>query len=368
MRLADQLAAKKLVVFLGTGGVGKTTIAATAALEAARTGRRTLVLTIDPARRLADSLGVKLGSEVVNVSENLDALMLDTKAALDALIERYAPNAETLQRIFRSRFYEQVSDAFAGSEEFVAMGTLHDLVVDGDYDLIVVDTPPSSHAVDFLEVNAKLIRVYESGVVKYLFKPTRFLRVGGGAMANILARWTSSEYIEEFAEFMTTFDQMFVDMEKRVRTMQAVITDPTRTSINLVTSAEEESVPQTLRLYGDITEKVGLPVASCVVNRYYPRLRGAEMSAEMEDPAFVEGAVRRVSEAVGASEADAEAFVRDAMAAARFYDALARDHEKYADRLRERIPVTFHMVPALTTSVHDLAGLERVRGKLFGPE
>ncbi len=364
MKLADQLATKDLVVFLGTGGVGKTTIAATAALQASKT-RRTLVLTIDPARRLADSLGIKLGSEVVPVKDNLDALMLDTKAALDSLITRYAPNQEVLGRIFKSRFYEQISDAFAGSEEFVAMGTLHDLVQDGGYDVIIVDTPPSSHAVDFLEVNAKLIRVYESGVVKYLFKPTRFLRMGGGAIANLLARWTSSEYLEEFAEFMTTFDQMFLDMETRVRTMQAIITDSARTSVNLVTSAEEESVPQTIRLYEEVTRKVKLPVAACIVNRYYPRIRGTEVAELLEGDEFRAGAKRRLAEATKTSADDAEAFLADAIVAARFYDAIARDHEKYADKLRETLPITFHSVTALTTSVHDLAGLEAVRHELF---
>lgn len=364
MRLEDQLATKNLVVFLGTGGVGKTTIAATSALHASRT-RKTLVLTIDPARRLADSLGVKLGSEVVNVGPNLDALMLDTKAALDSLITRYSPNPETLQRIFRSRFYEQISDAFAGSEEFVAMGTLHDLYMDGGYDLIVVDTPPSSHAVDFLEVNSKLIKVYESGVVKYLFKPTRFLRMGGGAMANILARWTSSEYLEEFAEFMTTFDQMFLDMEQRVRTMQGLITDTSRTSINLVSSAEEESVPQTLRLHRDVTKQVNLPVSACVINRFYPPLHGAEVVDKLHDDAFRAGTLRRLVEAVGVPSEAAGIFVEDAVIAARFYDAIAKDHEKYAEKLRAELDTTFHMVPALDSSVHDLDGLERVRKVLF---
>ena len=232
LALSEQLRTKQLVVFLGTGGVGKTTIAAAAALEASR-HRKTLVLTIDPARRLADSLGVKLGSEVASVRPNLDALMLDTKAALDALVRRYAGSQDTLRRILKSRFYEQLSDAFAGSEEFVAMGALHDLMADGKYDLIVVDTPPSAHAIEFLRVNKRLIRVYESGVVKYLFRPTRFLRLGGGYMAQMLSRWTSNEYVEEFGEFMTTFDQMFADMEQRVRAIDAVLTDPARTSLNV---------------------------------------------------------------------------------------------------------------------------------------
>ena len=364
MTLAEALRTKQLVVMLGTGGVGKTTVSAAAALEAAR-HRRTLVLTVDPARRLADSLGVKLGSEVVNVRPNLDALMLDTKAALDALVKRYAPSADHLGRIFSSRFYEQMSDAFAGSEEFVAMGTLHDLVADGRYDVIVVDTPPSSHAIEFLRVNKKLIRVYESGVVKYLFRPTRFLRMGGGYMMGVLSRWTSSEYIEEMAEFMTTFDQMFQDMETRVRAIDAVLTDPSRTSLHIVATAEEESVPHTARLYRDVTQGLGLPVTSAVVNRHYPRLRGTEVAQALGDPAFRAGALKRVSRATGAGEAAAAAFLDDAMRAGRFYEALAADHEKYGDRLRQEIPVPLDFVPAMRGSVHDLAGLERVRAALF---
>ena len=364
LTLDAAIRSKKLVVMLGTGGVGKTTISAATALEASR-HRRTLVLTVDPARRLADALGVKLGSEIVNVGPNLDALMLDTKAALDALVKRYAPSADTLGRIFSSRFYEQLSDAFAGSEEFVAMGTLHDLVADGRYDVIVVDTPPSTHAIEFLRVNKKLIRVYESGVVKYLFKPTRFLRLGGGYMMNVLSRWTSSEYIEEMAEFMTTFDQMFSDMETRVRAIDAVLADPTRTSLHIVSTAEEESVPHTARLYHEVTDGLGLPIDSCIVNRHYPRLKGLEVQGALADPAYHAGAIRRLVDATNASAGDASRFVEDAIRAGRFYEALAADHEKYGNTLRDRVPVPFRFVPAMHGSVHDLQGLERVRAALF---
>ena len=364
MSLAAALREKQVVVILGTGGVGKTTISAATALEGAR-HRKTLVLTVDPARRLADSLGVKLGSEIVNVGPNLDALMLDTKAALDALVKRYAPSADTLGRILSSRFYEQLSDAFAGSEEFVAMGTLHDLVVDGKYDLIVVDTPPSSHAIEFLRVNRKLIRVYESGVVKYLFNPTRFLRLGGGYMMGVLSRWTSSEYIEEIAEFMTTFDQMFADMETRVRAIDAVLNDPTRASLHVVATAEEESVPQTARLYHDVAEGLGLTIDSLVVNRHYPRLKGIEVANALADPSYHSGAVRRVAAATGVGDDAAAKFIDDAVRAGQFYEALAADDEKYERMLRERIPIPFTVVPAMPGSVHDLAGLERVRASLF---
>lgn len=356
MNLDEQLRTKRLVVFLGTGGVGKTTIAAASALQASRT-RRTLVLTIDPARRLADSLGVKLGSEVVNVKPGLDALMLDTKAALDALVRRYAHDSQTVQRIFQSRFYEQLSDAFAGSEEFVAMGTLHDLLVDSPYETIIVDTPPSRHAVEFLRVNRKLIRVYESGVVKYLFKPTRFLRLGGGYMAHVLGKWTSSEYVNEFAEFMSTFDQMFQDMETRVRTMDAVLTDGARTSLNIVATAEEESVPQTTRLYEEVTRNLRLPIETCIINRHYPPLRHGGIAER--DPAALAKRLHK-------DEGDVERFLLDAEVATRFYELIAADHVKHARRLRANLAgVEFREVPAMPGSVHDLAGLEKVRAALF---
>jgi anion-transporting ArsA/GET3 family ATPase len=362
--LERALATKKLVVFLGTGGVGKTTIAAASALHASRT-RRTLVLTVDPARRLADSLGVKLGSEVANVRPNLDALMLDTKAALDALVRRYAHDARTLHRVFESRFYEQLSDAFAGSEEFVAMGALHDLVADGQYDLVVVDTPPSAHAVEFLKVNRKLIRVFDSGVVKYLFKPTRILRLGGGAMMQMLTRWTTNEYVEELAEFMVTFDQMFRDMETRVRAMDTILDDPARTSLHIVATAEEESVPRAAKLHRDVTQGLGLRVDSAIVNRYHPRLPGMEVTDLLDSPPFRAGTVRRLAAAAHVDADAAERFLDDAIKAARFYDSLARDQARYAEALRAEVPVPMRLVPAMEGSVHDLDGLERVRAALF---
>ncbi|MEA3199607.1 MAG: hypothetical protein QOE90_1035 [Thermoplasmata archaeon] len=365
MTLEEALATKKLVVFLGTGGVGKTTIAAASALHASRT-RKTLVLTVDPARRLADSLGVKLGREIAHVRPNLDALMLDTKAALDEMVRRYAQDARTLHRILESRFYEQLSDAFAGSEEFVAMGALHDLLVDGQYDLIVVDTPPSAHAVEFLRVNRKLIRVFDSGAVKYLFRPTRFLRLGGGAMMHALTRWTDNAYVEEMAEFMVTFDQMFRDMETRVRTMDAILNDGSRTSLHLVSTAEEESVPRAAALYREVTQRLGLHVDSAIVNRYHPRLPGMDVTQKLEDPAYRAGSIKRLAAAAHVEPDAAERFLDDAVKAARFYDGLARDQARYAEKLRAEVAVPVRIVPAMRGSVHDLAGLERVREAMFG--
>jgi anion-transporting ArsA/GET3 family ATPase len=272
-------------------------------------------------------------------------------------VRRYATTPETLSRILRSRFYEQLSDAFAGSEEFVAMGTLHDLVADGNYDVIVVDTPPSRHAIEFLRVNRKLIRVYESGVVRWLFKPTRFLRLGGGYVANALAKWTSSEYVEEFAEFMVTFDQMCQDMERRVRAIDAVLAQPARTSLNVVATAEEESVPQAARLYEAVTRELRLPIQTCVVNRYHAPLAHG-LPGHLTDPEMLR-------KRLGVDRDDAEKFAEDARVATHFYSLIASDQAKYAAQLRQRIPVEVVTVPMLPGSVHDLASLEKVRAALF---
>ncbi|HVL48807.1 MAG TPA: ArsA-related P-loop ATPase [Candidatus Thermoplasmatota archaeon] len=362
LKLADQILARKLVVFLGPGGVGKTTLAAAAALEAARRGRKTLVFTIDPARRLADAMGVKLGNEPSNVKPNLDAMMLDTKAALDGLVARHAPSPETMKRMLASRFYAQLSDAFAGSEEYVAMGALHDVVKEGGYDLVVVDTPPSRHAVDFLRVNEKLIRVFESGVVKYLFRPTRVLRMGGGYVAGTLAKWTSAGYLDEVSDFLTTLDPMFVAMEERVRRMQGVLRDPTTTSINLVATAEAASVPLALDLAREVERDARLEVAGVVVNRFYPRLPGlADARMLVSDGA----AATALARATGASASDAAAFLEDAAVAATLYDAVAREHERRVEELRAGIRASFALVPAHAGSIHDLDGLEKVRARLF---
>lgn len=365
MKLEDQIAERQLLVFLGQGGVGKTTVAAAAALHASRS-RKTLVLTVDPARRLADALGVKLGAEAVAVGENLDAMMLDTKAALDALVERYAPSPETLKRVLASRFYAELSNAFAGSEEYVAMGALHDILADGKYDLVVVDTPPSKHAVEFLEVNRKLIRVFESGVVKYVFKPTKFLRLGGGAVASVLAKWTSAEYLSEMAEFVTTFDKMFADMEGRVRAIEDVLRDRRKTGLNVVTSADADSVPGSIDLYEEVTDRLGLRIESVVVNRHWPRLPGIEDVEDLARPgSFRDAAVRLVADHAKAEPEDAERFLDDAVRAAKFHDSVAREHADNVNALSAALPGPFHYVPALPHSVHSIEGLEVVRRHIF---
>ena len=174
----------RIAVCVGCGGVGKTTVAAALALEAARRGRRALVLTIDPARRLADALGVEaLGNQPQPLERNalralgvrepgqLSAMMLDMKRTFDDLVERFAESSEARERILSNPIYQHASEALAGSVEYSAMEKVYEMWQRDEYDLIVVDTPPAQHALDFLEAPQRLIEFLESRIVQMLIHP-----------------------------------------------------------------------------------------------------------------------------------------------------------------------------------------------------
>ncbi len=270
--LEDTLKDREVLAVLGPGGVGKTTLSAAMGLKASRE-QRTLVVTIDPAKRLADALGLDLGHEVSHVAEGLDAVMVDTKRALDDMIERYAPRPEKVRALFESPLYQELSNALVGSEEFAAMGLLHDFYVDGGYDLIVVDTPPAHHAIDFLTVNRRLQRVFESGLTRFLFKPGKLFSIAGGRMAKVFAKWTSREYLDALSDFMIEFEDMFYDMEDRVDRMEALVHDGERTALGLIAMPDPGAVGEALGLAREVNG-LGLSTAFSVANRVYPPLAG----------------------------------------------------------------------------------------------
>ncbi len=265
---------------LGPGGVGKTTLSAALALKASRQ-KNTLVVTIDPAKRLASALDLSVGHEIAHVTDTLDAVMVDTKKALDDMIERYAPHPEKVRTIFETPLYQQLSNALVGSEEFAAMGLLHDYHVHEDYDLIIVDTPPAQHAIDFLTVNRRLQRVFESGLTRFLFKPGKLFSLAGGRMAKILAKWTSREYLDALSDFMIEFEDMFYDMEHRVNHMENLLHDGDRTALTLVTVPDPGSVDEALTLQTRIHE-INLSTAFILANRTYPPLAGTPSEHEAQ--------------------------------------------------------------------------------------
>jgi anion-transporting ArsA/GET3 family ATPase len=276
-----------IVVCAGSGGVGKTTTAAALAVEGARRGRDTVVVTIDPARRLANALGLETLSDTAHeidrplwdpegaapASGRLSALMLDTKSTFDRLVAKYAGGEEQARGILTNRFYRNVSTALSGTQEYMAMEKLHELHDDGRFELIVVDTPPSRNALDFLDAPDRMTRFLDHRLVRILLFPTRAtMRVAGvaaqGALRS-LSRVIGSEVIEDAMTFFQAFEGMEEGFRTRAQKVLELLGERS-TAFVLVTSPRRDAVEEAYFFAGRLAEG-GIPVRGMVVNRIHPR-------------------------------------------------------------------------------------------------
>ena len=283
---AQVLADKQIVVCVGSGGVGKTTTAAALALSAARAGRRTLVITIDPARRLASSLGLAaLGHEVQEIPAELvaagapaaaplHAMMLDQKRAFDEVVHRHAKDPAGVARILANPVYAQISSSLAGSQEYAAMAKLQELDATKQWDLIVVDTPPTSHALDFLEAPQKLAAAIDSPAIEWFRK----LRGGSGSGWSVLgrsgsfvlsrlAKFVGSQFIDDLAVFFTEFHDVLGGFRQRAEETFELLRQP-RVGFVLVASPEPVAVREALAFHERLLASK-MPLAGFVVNKVH---------------------------------------------------------------------------------------------------
>ena len=277
---------RRIVVCVGTGGVGKTTVAASLALRAARDGRRALVLTIDPARRLADALGVEaIGNRPTELRSDrraalgipddgaLFALMLDMKSTFDDLVERFAEDEESRRRILDNQIYQHVSDALAGSAEYAAMEKVYELAESGDFDLVVVDTPPSQHALDFLDAPQRLLEFLDSRIVQMLLHPAfaagrmgfRIFQRTASRALQLIERVSGVSFLEEVSEFLLAFEGMSEGFRERAERVRSLLLGPDAGFV-LVAGPSAESARSAVAFL-DHLEETGVPVAGLVVNR-----------------------------------------------------------------------------------------------------
>jgi len=286
-RLVDVLLERRILVCVGSGGVGKTTTAASLALAAARRGKRTLVLTIDPARRLANSLGLdSLGHQVQQVDQalvrrgapsdrgELWAMMLDQKQAFDEVVARHAKDPEAVKRILANPIYSQISGSLAGAQEYAAMAKLHEFDRTGEWELIVVDTPPTAHALDFLDAPNKLSEAIDSPAIEWFRKlqgqgGSRWSFVGktGAYVLKRLAKFVGSKFIDDLGVFFTEFNDILGGFRQRAEETFALLRQP-RVGFVLVASPEPMAVREALAFHERLIA-AGMPFVGFVVNKVF---------------------------------------------------------------------------------------------------
>lgn len=282
--LASVIADHQVVVCVGSGGVGKTTTSASLALWGALSGRRTAVVTIDPAKRLADCFGLdstdnqgkQVSPEVfraygLNPRGTLTALLIDQPSAWDAAIARYAPTEEIREQILANRFYQGLSRTFAGSHEYIALDTLASLVQQGAYDLIVVDTPPVRQALDFLEAPQRLQRFLDSRARKWFLRPTggwnifTAMNKTTGFLLRKIEEATGISALAEISDFFTTMQDMFDDFGERFQRVSALLASKD-TAFVLVSTLEEEVLTEATQFLTGL-EQMNIDLKAVIFNR-----------------------------------------------------------------------------------------------------
>jgi anion-transporting ArsA/GET3 family ATPase len=350
---------QSIIICCGSGGVGKTTTAAAFALEAARLGRRACVVTIDPARRLANSLGLDALTNRPTLIEGpwpgeLHALMLDPKGTFDDLIQRYSDSPEQAEDIKVNRIYKNLTGTLSGTQEYMAMEKLYELVEEGGFDLVVVDTPPSRNALDFLDAPRRLTHFLENRLFQALMKPTRaglkFMGVAAQALLRTIAKVAGADIVRD----AVTFFQAFEGMEEGFRTRAARVREllvQDDTSFVLVASPRPDSVDEAVHFAGKLVES-GMAVTALVVNRVQPRF--AE-DAQLET-------LRSLS---GPLPGTALEQLIDNLAG--YTAASDREEQAFADLVAKVAPAPVYRVPLLNGDVHDLEGLGTIADLLFAP-
>jgi len=353
-RAADGLAAAldraAVVVCCGSGGVGKTTTAAVLGLQLAEQGRRVVVVTIDPAKRLADALGLAGGLTndptqlEIDATGELWATMLDTAATFDGLVRTNAPSEEQAERILSNRFYRNIAGALSGTQEYMAAERLYALHGDPRFDIVIVDTPPSRHALDFLEAPGTLARFLDHPLFKLLMMPTRrglkVLNVAAQPVLRTIGKVVGGDVLADAIAFFQAFDGMETGFRDRADAVMTLLrSDATR--YVLVAAPKRDTIDEARYFAARLAES-SLAVSALIVNR--------------STPVFATPTTRR-SRATTALWAN-----HDELAA-----TAAAERAQLGDLVTDVAPAPVAWVPMLSSDVHDLTGLRQIRELLFGP-
>jgi anion-transporting ArsA/GET3 family ATPase len=379
--LANLIATYRIVVCVGSGGVGKTTTAAALGLWGALQGRRTAVLTIDPAKRLAACLGLsQLSEQATPLSPetfaayglsprgSLTALMVDQQRTWDAVIKRYAPTPELGEKIIANRFYQGLSRTFAGSHEYMAFDTLATLTHNQAYDLIVVDTPPTRQALDFLEAPQRLQRFLDSQLSKWLMRSAAAAPWSPVSAVNrtvfFLLRKVQETIgitaLEDIREFFSTMQQMFIDFGDRLAGVNTLL-GSAGTAFVLVTTPNEEMLLEAEGFHASL-ERLGVPLKGVVVNGVLDEQPGALLWSK--DSTTLATHLDKVLHGRPKDRLLLQQLAENFLA----YQTLAQEEEvrlvSFCRGLSKAVP--FVRVPFLPIVPADLGGLVKFQQYLFG--
>lgn len=370
-----------MVLVTGSGGVGKTTMAAALAVAAVLHQKgRVLVLTVDPARRLADALGIGVfGNTPTRVPDTafaglgakpkgeLWAAMLDTKAGWDELIERHAPDAKVRDAVLSNPLYQNITSRFVHSHDYLAMEQLHELHATGDYDLVIVDTPPSRNALDILDAPSRMVEFFGSRLLKWLTVPyrSRLVNVATKPFYQIADRVLGSGFLRDIGDFFMLFQAMEKGFVSRAKEVEQLLGDR-RTAFVVVSTLETAPAHEAAYLAAELRRRK-LPLGAIIVNRVLPESIGDEAAADSagtllelsDDEAFVAEVATRIE-----AEPDVTAAVLREVAS-RFSDmALVATRE--AERRAELASLTTCLLaaPSLDGEVNDVHGLAQLAGHL----
>ncbi|HEX3947095.1 MAG TPA: ArsA-related P-loop ATPase [Acidimicrobiales bacterium] len=387
------LASKEIVIACGPGGVGKTTTAAAlAAMAACHHGGKVLVLTIDPARRLADALGLAgqegtgaegLGNRERRIPEEvfgqagvtprgeLWAAMLDTKESWDALVRRHAPDAETREQILANPLYRNISGRFVQSHDYIAMERLYEIHNEGDYDLIVVDTPPSRNALDFLDAPQRMADFFSSRLLRWLIVPyrSRLVNMASKPFYQVADRILGTQFLADISEFFILFQSMYDGFVERAESVSRLLSDR-RTTFMVVSTLEATPMREAEFFAGELVRRrlhLGAIVLNKVLPAYFRDGTAAKVAQAVQDRAAPladeltailpagtlpggPGQTRRVLEEV------AESFLN-------FRVVACREAEEQAELATD--PEVLATVPFFDADIYDMAGLLQLGEKIW---
>jgi len=381
---------RRLVVCVGSGGVGKTTAAAAIGIQAAIQGRRAIVVTIDPARRLANSLGLEaLGNDEraiplekftacgVHPKGTLHAMMLDTRKTFDEVIWRVSPDEETRRRVLGNRVYRHISDSLSASHDYMASEKLYDLHTSGRYDLVVLDTPPMKNAIDFLEASGLLSRFLDEKIVGWFLKPheeapkrgLQLLSGTGSLVYRLLGNVFGNQFLDEISDFFLAFRDLLAGFRERADEVSKLLRNHQLTRFVVVCTPQSTSMEEARYFHAQLMQR-SMPCGLFVVNQV-GRYADARFADEQDGRYLgVEDREWIADRLANQGDVGIPGFVQ--RLEAHFGRTVARslDDDRAIDNLKSFAGRQARVcaVPRLLDDVYDFEGLLAINGHLFGLE